>query len=937
MTEHDPQRNCEYSFGPFRVSKARRKLERDGEPLQIGSRSFDILTHLLDHPGQVVAHRALLEAAWPDTTVEEVNLRFQITALRKALGSSETKYIINVPGRGYCFVAPVSRQDELEPSSPGLIRVSPMNRVPTPTPLVGRDQALTELCSLIRSHRIVSVVGSGGLGKSSIAIAAVDQINPLFRDGCCFVDLGRVENPERVADAVAVALGIPVRSVESVDEIVTILQSRQMLLVVDGCEHLIDAAAKHLEKIVAATSSIHILATSREALRIEYERVFALEPLATPPITETLSAAEIMSYPASQLLVEKARAAMGAILPDSEAKFIAQICSKLDGLPLAIELAASQAHVFGFDGLAKMLDDRFSLAWPGRRTAPPRHQTLGAMLDWSYRLLTEEEMGVFRSLSTFSAEFSREAASAIAGGEADGAAIIPILGELVSKSLLSIARSELRTRYRLLDTTRNYARGKLVEAGELDGVRRQHCHFYMQAMNALATNELDRDRLEDLAKDIEDIRVAIVWAFSPSGEPALAVNLVVGAIPLWNYLNMYQEAKSWTTKALDLAEQSDDLQAVLALQKGLARAVAYTSGYGEEFRAAWSRGLDIATALRRTDGQILAVLNLWSQQITLSNIPEALEYAALFWRYGESETSPWRGMAHWFEGIVCNLLGNYADARAHLQKAVAESRRAALDLQTGLFGFDCRSVAMSHLANTYLMEGDVAGAVELSDTALKYALGEGRDFPMAFAELCGLMNFVHIGNMERACALARNLQNRCEERSLEHFASIARAHISAIGAWQGSDESLRHLDEDISQLQRKGSRIYVDHFAVQRLSISIERRRKGTLSLALEPLDTTTLVGSSYLAEAIRLNGRLAALEGSHSEAERQYLAALQIAQRQPCRFWELRAANDLSDHWLKAGRVMEARSLLGAIVAQWSGGSDTRDLVRAHALLETH
>jgi len=454
-------------------------------------------------------------------------------------------------------------------------------------------------------------------------------------------------------------------------------------------------------------------------------------------------------------------------------------------------------------------------------------------------------------------------------------------------------------------------------------------------MKRLARSGLDRDRLGDLADDIEDVPAAIVWALSPSGEPALAVDLVVGAMPLWNYLNLYREAKTWTTKALGLAGKSQDLHTVLALQEGLAKAVAYTSGYGEEFRDAWARGLDIAKSLGRTDGEALAVLNLWSRQVALNNISEAREYASLFWRFGESETSPWRGMAHWLEGTITYIAGNYADARVQFQKAIAESRPGALDLQRGLFGYDCRAISMATLSNTYLMEGDVAQAVELSEAALKNALEEGWDFEIAMSELSAVANFTHIGNLERAGAVARDLHSRCKEGSLAYFANIANAHISTINAWLGSDESLHRLDEDISQLRRQGSRIYVDRFSAERLSISTERRRKGDILPALEPLDTATMVGASYQAEAARLNGRLLALAGKHSEAERQYLAALQTAQRQSCRLWELRAASDLADHWINVGRAEEARSLLGAIVTQWARGPDTKDLVRARALLK--
>jgi predicted ATPase len=316
------------------------------------------------------------------------------------------------------------------------------------------------------------------MGKTCVAIAAANQATEYFKDGVCFVELGHVEDAERTANALAVALGLSVRSANSVFDIIGFLQTRQMLILVDGCEHVINPIATLLEKIVAITVAVHILATSREALRIEFEQVFHLEPLASSPLDKNLSAAEILAYPATQLFIARARATTRAISVEEESELIAYICSRLDGLALAIELAASQAHAFGLAGLADMLEKRSALEWTGRRTAPARHRTLGAMLEWSYRLLTEIEKRVFRYLSVFSGRFDMNAAKAMVEMDISGIEIAIILTDLASKSLLTINRSETGTRYCLLDTTRIYARDKLAEAGEFDELRRRHASFY---------------------------------------------------------------------------------------------------------------------------------------------------------------------------------------------------------------------------------------------------------------------------------------------------------------------------------------------------------------------------------------------------------------------------------------------------------------------------
>jgi len=939
MADGGIETSCVISFGPFRVIRARRIIERNGEAIHIGGRAFDVLSYLLEHAGHVVSHRALLEAVWPGTYVEEGNLRFQVAMLRKALGNSDSSYIINVPGRGYCFTAPIVRLDEVKQPPP---LSGTMFKLPTPLPrhvrLFGRGQEIANIVGLGRVNRIVSIVAPGGMGKTSVAIAAADQLRLEFSDGVCFVELGLIEDPARVKDALAAALGLPVRSADPFVDIIDFLKDRRILILMDGCEHVIDASASVLEQVVAKTSGTHVLVTSREALRIEYEQVFHLEPLASPPVGKELSAGAILSYPASQLFMERARAAAGALAPDAEARFVAEICSKLDGLALAIELVASQVHAFGFDKLPSLLEERLSLAWPGRRTAHPRHQTLTAMLDWSYRLLTEEEKRVLRFLSVFSGPFDLEAASAIGHEVVTGGETASILAELASKSLLSVSWSEAGTRYRLLDTTKTYGRAKLAEAHELEAARRRHAEYFLQALENLKASDLDEDLLKLLSSEIEDIRNAVDWAFSSKGETALAVTLVVGSIPIWNYLHLFQEEKLWTTKALSLAQRENvGVEIELALQEGLARASEFTTGLSQEFGVAWSRVLELATSVRQTDRQLVAFIHLCSFHIRQSNVRESLEYLESFQHLVQSAgASSWMGMVDYLRGCILHNVPNYSEAREHLNRASTEGRATALAAQYRLAGFDCRWTAMAYLANNYLMEGDIRKAIETSERALKYSLAQGRDVSISVAQSRAVICSILIGDQANASRVSDELFRRCKERSLGDFLSVAKAYVSLLGAWRGNEDSIEQLNEDIAEVRSQGYRLYSRFFTTERLRLFIERRKRGLCTPELEPLSTTeSNMGSWYLPEVVRMNGRLSALEGHMAAAELQFLAALESARGQHSPFWELRVANDLAQLWVGKGKPDLAQSLLEGALAKLSSRQGTEDLALASSLLE--
>src|SRR5713101_4074055 len=405
------------SFGPFHLVASERLLTKERVPLELGSRALDILIVLISTPNEVVSKKDLMSRVWPDVIVEEGSLRFHMVSLRKALGDGKdgARYITTLPGRGYCFVAPVSRPSSPRDDAPVVATDFPhANLSSRLSRMVGRDDDVLKLSAQLNASRFVTIVGAGGVGKTTVAIAVGHHLIEAFAGAVLFVDLGMLGDPDLVTTAVASMLGLSVQSDDATPNLIAYLHNKRILLILDTCEHLVEAVATLAASIIDAASQVHILATSREALRVESEHIYRLDALACPPDDPGLTAAIVRTFPATQLFVERALAS-GAHLDvsDAEAPIVASICRKLDGVALAIELAARRVESYGLQQTAALLDQRLTLLWLGQRTAPPRQKTLQATLDWSYGLLSELERVVLRRLAVFVGHFTIDAALAV--------------------------------------------------------------------------------------------------------------------------------------------------------------------------------------------------------------------------------------------------------------------------------------------------------------------------------------------------------------------------------------------------------------------------------------------------------------------------------------------------------------------------------------------
>jgi predicted ATPase/DNA-binding winged helix-turn-helix (wHTH) protein len=446
-------------FDRFTLLLHERRLLRDNEPVQIGSRAFELLAALAKRPGELVTKSVLLAEIWRDTFVEESNLRVAMAAVRKALGDTDARLIGTDPGRGYRFRATVIPESEPDPPCPRV--ASPGGSLPMPlTRLIGRDEVVARLISRIGERRLLSIVGPGGIGKTRVAIACAERLIDRYRDGVYFVDLTVANEARSPAVAAAEVMGIEIGSERPLADLLTHIRAKEALLVIDNCEHIVAEAAELVEAILHGANQVHVLSTSREPLLTPGEWVFRLPPLRCPPETDDLTAAEALRYAAVELFVERATASRFDFrLTDAETASVGEICRGLDGLALAIKLVALQVDKFPLPWLATHLHQSLWTLNRGLRTSVARHQTLGALFDWSYELLSRQERAALHYFAGLPGEFTLTDAMRLStDGGIEKSEILDAVGGLVAKSMMiTLTANGPVTRFRLLETTRAYA------------------------------------------------------------------------------------------------------------------------------------------------------------------------------------------------------------------------------------------------------------------------------------------------------------------------------------------------------------------------------------------------------------------------------------------------------------------------------------------------
>ena len=940
----------EIQFGPFRLSPSERLLTKDGAPINVGGRALDILITLIERPGEIISKKELLDRVWPDVTVDEGSLRFNIGSLRKILGDGRdgARYVTNVTGRGYCFVAPVSQGSVTQESVTKQItdRREDSNRFPSPLRrMIGRDSTVRAISDSLKAERFVTIVGAGGIGKTTVAVAVGHALLQEFDGEVLFVDLGALNDPQLVPSALSSIIGLVAHASDPISSLVAFLRHKRLLLVLDSCEHVVETAASLAEAIFAEGNEVHILATSREPLKVEGEHVHRLLPLDCPPQDSDLTAKHALSFPATQLFVERISASSGQFeLNDTDAPLVAEICRKLDGMALAIELAAGRVGTFGLQQTATLLDNRLRLLWQGRRTALPRHQTLNATLDWSFDLLDERERATLRRLSIFVGTFGLNAAQeVVAGDDIDQTDVVEVIASLLDKSLAVVEAGETASRYRLLDTTRAYAKQKLLESGEYHAIERRHARFYAAFMDRLMATAgwLSKvERVHLFSEHLGNVRAALECSFSPRGEIPVAIALAAASALFFIDLSLLNECRTWSQRAISaMDDATSGTTHELELQSSLGMSLMFTQGNGEDVRKAFTRGLALAKQLAQPYREMRLLSGYHIYLTRISDFNGALALAEQSQQVAAGIADPAGTlMANWMVGVTQHLIGQQESAWQNCASALTHGETSRWISLTRL-GYDHRIIALVASARALWLRGYPDQAVR----AARYTLDEAGklDYPLtlAIALVWSAYVFFWVGDHETASDIT--------ERLIVHTAKYSLGPYHAVGLGLRGEVLVQHgkFGDGIALIEQSLDRLRADRHQIldaafmsdlaQALALAGQPDRAlRTIALATETVGDNT---SFHVPEMLRIKGEVLAGQNlpDLDQAESCLQKSLQLARQQSATSWELRTATSLARLWRRQNLFQQADDLLRPLYGRFTEGFETADLRAAKLLLD--
>jgi predicted ATPase/DNA-binding winged helix-turn-helix (wHTH) protein len=936
------------SFGPFRLFPDQRLLIEGDRPIRVGSRALDVLIALVQHPGELVTKNDLFAHVWPAIAVEESNLRVHLASLRRTLndGRGGNRYIVNIPGRGYRFVAPVSITESTSaPRSGNCLHNLPA----TLTRLIGRGDVICGLTEQLPGQRLITLVGTGGVGTTSVALATAEAMFTCYEDGVWLADLSPLANAGLVPTTVAAAVRLNLCNDDVTLGLISAVRDKQILLVLDNCDRVIESAADLAVAILKNAPRANVLATSREPLRADGEHVHRLPPLRCPPLDLQLTADEALGFPAIELFVERATASAAEFeFDDASVRHVSNICSRLDGVPLAIEFAAARVDAFGLKALASGLDDRFQLLTRGRRTAVPRHQSMRATLDWSYDCLSEIERLLLQRLAVFAGPFSFEAASAVAAhDQVVVREIADYMADLVAKSLVTADVSGPVVRYRLLETTRAYAIEKLTHSGDYNLFARRHAEYYRHLLELAAARgkPTPSESLEDNGSYLDQARAALDWAFSQNGDVSLGVALTAAAVPLWFDLSLMSEARHRIEQAILSIEPTSDRAVYHELQlvAALGGSLLFTTG-SPEIATAWTKAIELANSLDNAEYRLQALWGLWAYRITCGKYRSALALAHEFRHIAENNdvAEDLCIIGDRMVGVVLHFMGDQREARGHIDRMLKLYKGPTLRTQPIRFPIEQRLAARTVLARILWLQGFPEQAIRTAQHAVDEGIALNHPMSLCYAlgvAACPVMLFV--GDLPAAQSSVAMLLDRSARHGLTYWNAWGRSFSAALAIRHGKSVlELQVLQETLYELRATKSALR--HLALAAELAEASARfglcRQG-LSAIDEALERTEECEERWsLPELLRIKGELLLLEGKNNAlpaAAELFEQALALARRQGALSWELRTSISVARLRRNQGSSREAYNLLAPVYGRFTEGFETADLLTAKHVLE--
>src|SRR5262249_40956830 len=686
------------------------------------------------------------------------------------------------------------------------------------------------------------------------------------------------------------------------------------------------------------------------AMRAQGERVQRLGPLGVPAVSTGLTAVEALAYPAVQLFVERATESLDTFeLTDADAEVVADVCRRLDGIALAIELAAGRVDAFGVKGLAAHLDDRFRLLMRGRRTALPRHQTLSATLDWSYEALPEQERVILRRVGVFAGSFTIEAAAAIAADpEVTASGIIEPVANLVAKSLVVAEVGGVYVRYRLRRTTRASARQKLNDCNELETFARRHAEFYLKLFERAETERQKVPATEWLAAyghQIDNLRSALDWAFSSRGDVTLGAALTLAAVPLWFQLSLINECRESVQRALAAFHphaRHDDHQK-MALYAALGWSRMYTTGRERPTAAAWQTALELAERLDDVDYQLRALWGLWASRYNNGEYREALALAERFSALAVNSTDPADPhIGDRLMGVVLHFLGDQTGARKYIERMLSRYVTPVHGSDIVRFQFEQRVTARITLARVLWLQGFADQALRVVESNIEEALAIGHALSLCNAlanAACPVALLA--GDLTAAERYTAMLSSQAERHALDSWHAYADIFRGELLVRSGDlDSGLTLLDAGIGKLRDARFAQYQTAFLGLLAKNLAHAGRLDEARAAIEEalLQCERTEERWCMSELLRIKGEIALLGNATDAAviaEHDFLEALGWARRQQALSWKLRTTTSLARLWRSQGRLGDAHDPLASVYGRFTEGFEPADLRAAKQLLD--
>jgi predicted ATPase/DNA-binding winged helix-turn-helix (wHTH) protein len=951
-------------FGPFELSSRERVLRREGVVLPLGGRALDLLIYLAERPGEVIAKQELIDHVWSDVTVEEGSVRVHVAAVRKALGDGQfgNRYIANIKGRGYSFVGTIvplagsteSRKD----------RSRHQGRLPLrPIMMIGRETVVSEVSDKLRDERFVTLLGPGGIGKTTIALAVGRAIAEEFGGKVHFVDLESLTDPRHVAGAVATSLGLALKSKDPGLELVDLVRSRKLLVILDSCEHVIEAVASLAEQLYQQTEEIHVLTTSRELLKVEGEHCCRIPPLDSPPDGSAQTADAVLRYPAAQLFVQRVAARAGSfVLTNEEAPFVAEMCRKLDGIPLAIELAAGQVAALGIKNTVARLVSRLELLRLSHRTTVRRHRTLKATLDWSYNLLSDGEKIVLRRIAPFVGHFTLEGARYVAGELGAGTGeIFDAIAGLVEKSLIATRIDEDRTQFRLLETTRAYALEKLEEHAEFDVVFRRHAEYvagYLESQRARLLALLKAERTaayptpsgmthpspewsfgprgeDQIATGLAaasthsgqlNIRAALEWSFGPHGDDEIATRLAAASTQVFLELSLLIECRVWAEGAIArLGDRHQSSRRGMEVYASLSLALMHTEESSQRVREAFSRALDVAVVQRDFAYELRLLSGFFMYCCWNIDIYGALDIASRSKEVALKTQEPDdMALAETMLGGANYFAGNHLVALKHFESGLSHSA-SGLRFRARQNLFHHSSLALVGMAHNMLFTGFLDQALDYARRAIEEGEKSGHPATLCQSLSLALPIYLALEDFRRSEQYIVQLTEIAALYSLKPYRALA---TGLRGRWLLLQNNFRGgiplLKRALEELQAQHHEILnVDFLCDLGAGLVAMGKHQEALAMTMSAINMQLRGGKFlHMPALFRMKGLILSRSAEdYFEAEESLLSAIDWAKRQSATLFELKAATDLAKLLQKQERVPEAYKHLSAAFDRMPAG----------------